>query len=273
MNALARTFRAERVKLRKSWPLLTAILAPLCQAAFREWLKRRYRTLDALNHAWWSAFWSHTFTDWEEIESPSPIGEHLIHGLTLDWKRFVTHQTIDFFERECEPLRRLSPGVPITVNMMETYGGLDYWRFAPHVDVVSWDSYPRWHNDREPEARTASRTAFSHDLFRSLRGGQPFLLFPEGTTTAGGLAPLREGGLRMAYRLGIPVLPFRLEGADPHYPWVGDATLLPHLRGLARARRTRISVLPGKVLEPASFASEDGFVDSIRRHLSGDQGS
>lgn len=149
---------------------------PLCQAAFREWLKRRYRTLDALNHAWWSAFWSHTFTDWEEIESPSPIGEHLIHGLTLDWKRFVTHQTIDFFERECEPLRRLSPGVPITVNMMETYGGLDYWRFAPHVDVVSWDSYPRWHNDREPEARTASRTAFSHDLFRSLRGGQPFLL-------------------------------------------------------------------------------------------------
>jgi beta-galactosidase len=147
----------------------------LCQAAFRTWLRDRYRTLEALNRAWWTAFWSHGFTDWEEIESPSPIGEPLLHGLVLDWKRFVTHQTIDFFEHECEPLRRLAPGIPVTVNMMETYGGLDYRRFAPRLDVVSWDSYPRWHGP-EPEARTAARTAFSHDLFRSLRGGQPFLL-------------------------------------------------------------------------------------------------
>lgn len=149
---------------------------PLCQAAFRAWLERRYRTLDALNRAWWSSFWSHTFTDWEEIESPSPVGEPLVHGLTLDWRRFVTDQTIDFFEHEREPLRRLAPGIPVTTNLMETYRGLDYGRLAPRVDVVSWDSYPEWHNDREPEERTAMRTAFSHDLFRSLRGGQPFLL-------------------------------------------------------------------------------------------------
>ncbi len=47
----------------------------LCQAAFRDWLKARYGTLDALNEAWWTSFWSHTFSDWDEIESPSPIGE------------------------------------------------------------------------------------------------------------------------------------------------------------------------------------------------------
>jgi len=114
-----------------------------------------------------------------------------------------------------------------------------------------------------------SRAAALKTLRRDLRGGQSFLLFPEGTTTTGDLAPLREGGLRMAYRLGIPVLPFRLEGADPQYPWVGAATLLPHLRGLARARRTRISVRPGEVMEPAAFPTEDGFVESIRCHLDG----
>jgi beta-galactosidase len=147
---------------------------PLCQAGFRGWLERRYGTLEALNKAWWSSFWSHTFTAWEEIESPSPLGEHLIHGHNLDWKRFVTHQTLDFFDHECESLRRLSPAVPITVNMMGTYAGLDYWRFAPRVDVVSWDCYPGWHG--EPEAETAMVTAFTHDLQRSLKGGQPFLL-------------------------------------------------------------------------------------------------
>jgi hypothetical protein len=34
MSSLGRLYQAERVKLRKSWPLLTAILAPLCQATF-----------------------------------------------------------------------------------------------------------------------------------------------------------------------------------------------------------------------------------------------
>ncbi|HVO21082.1 MAG TPA: beta-galactosidase [Anaeromyxobacter sp.] len=149
---------------------------PLCQEAFRAWLRRRYGSLQALNGAWWTSFWSHTFTAWEELESPSPLGEFLIHGLNLDWRRFVTDQTADFVRHECEALRRLSPGVPVTVNMMEAYDGLDYARLAADVDVVSWDSYPAWHNDRESEAESGMLTAFSHDYFRSLRGGQPFLL-------------------------------------------------------------------------------------------------
>ncbi|MDI5791642.1 beta-galactosidase [Bacillus licheniformis] len=31
--------------------------------------------------------WSHTYTDWDEIESPAPHGEDAVHGLNLDWKR------------------------------------------------------------------------------------------------------------------------------------------------------------------------------------------
>ncbi len=47
-----------------------------CAAAFREWLKRRYETLDKLNAAWYTRFWGHTFYDWDEIVPPNMLSEH-----------------------------------------------------------------------------------------------------------------------------------------------------------------------------------------------------
>ena len=99
----------------------------------------------------------------------------MTHGLVLDWKRFVTHQTIEFFKNEIAPLRELTPDIPVTTNFMGTYPGLDYWSFAKEVDVVSWDSYPRWHG-RDEDWVTGLKTAFVHDLNRCLKGGKPFML-------------------------------------------------------------------------------------------------
>lgn len=146
-----------------------------CQEAFREWLKRKYGTLDQLNHAWWTAFWSHTFTDWSQIESPAPHGEHMIHAMNLDWKRFVTDQTVDFCRHEIAPLRAVNPDLPVTTNFMETFEGLNYWRFADLLDVISWDAYPTWH-DSEDETEQAVLFAFNHDMYRSMKDGKPFML-------------------------------------------------------------------------------------------------
>ena len=41
-------------------------------AAFRAWCRERYGTLAALNHAWGTAFWSQTYSAWEEIWLPRP---------------------------------------------------------------------------------------------------------------------------------------------------------------------------------------------------------
>ncbi|OTN75912.1 hypothetical protein A5886_000988 [Enterococcus sp. 8G7_MSG3316] len=153
----------------------------LCQENFRQWVKRKYQTLDAVNQAWWGPFWSHTITDWSQIESPSPIGEMQVHGLNLDWRRFVTDQTIDFYEHEIKDIRSLSPNVPITTNFMaDTYDlipfqSLDYGKFAQHVDIISWDCYPAWHNDWETTADLASKVGFINDQYRSLKQ-QPFLI-------------------------------------------------------------------------------------------------
>lgn len=161
----------------------------LCQENFRKFLKVKYdNDLDKLNHAWWSTFWSHTITDWSQIESPSPIGENAVHGMNLDWRRFVTHQTIDFYKAEVEPLKELTPDIPLTTNFMADnpdlipFQGLDYSQFAKEVDVVTWDAYPTWHNDRESTADVAMKVAFIDDLYRSLKQ-QPFLLL-ESTPSA-----------------------------------------------------------------------------------------
>jgi beta-galactosidase len=146
-----------------------------CQEAFRVWLKNRYGSLEALNQAWWTAFWSHTYTDWSQIESPSSQGEWAIHGLNLDWKRFVTHQTTDFMKNEIAPLREITPNVPVTTNMMGTYSGLNYWKMAAELDVVSWDSYPAWHGVAE-DWQLGSSVSFTHDIYRCMKGGKPFML-------------------------------------------------------------------------------------------------
>ena len=148
---------------------------PLCQAAFREWLKEKYHNdLEELNYQWWTKFWSHTYTDWEQIESPSPIGVVNLHGLTLDWKRFVTYQTGNFIENEIAPLRDLTPDIPVTTNFMSFYGALDYFKLCKLVDVVSWDSYPEWHRS-DGCVEPAQMTAMMHDMCRSMKG-QPFML-------------------------------------------------------------------------------------------------
>jgi len=147
---------------------------PLCQEAFRQWLKEKYKSLDALNRAWWTDFWSHRYTSWEQIEAPVPLGELNVHGLNLDWKRFVTCRTLDFMKLERDAVKAVNPALPVTINMMGTYVGLDYFRFGEAIDIASWDSYPSWGRD-ESEAEVGQRTAFLHDLMRSIKR-EPFLL-------------------------------------------------------------------------------------------------
>jgi beta-galactosidase len=148
---------------------------PLCQAAFREWLKRKYQTLENLNHAWWTAFWSHTYTDWSQIEAPSSLGESFVHGLTLDWKRFTTDQFIDFYRHETEPLKRITPNVPCTTNLMGTYLGINYFKLAKELDFASWDAYPQWTGRTDEDVQTAVHFSFQHDLTRSHKQ-KPFFL-------------------------------------------------------------------------------------------------
>lgn len=144
---------------------------PLCLSAFQDWLKARYGTLDVLNQKWWTSFWSHTYTAWDQIVPP----DDAIHGLQLNWLRWVTHQTINFMQHEMAPLRRYAPSIPVTTNLMGLFRTMDYHRFAEVCDVMSWDAYPFYHA-RAEDLQVAVETSFTHELFRSFKQGKPFLL-------------------------------------------------------------------------------------------------
>ena len=148
----------------------------LCQSAFQEWLKEKFEgDLNALNRAYWTTYWSHTYTEWDQIEIPGvPYGEDFIMGLTVDWNRFSSDQVIKFLQYESAPLRRLSPNIPITTNLMGFFPDIDYHKLAEHVDFASWDSYP-YFIDKPMELRDWARVSMAHDLTRSLKS-KPFLL-------------------------------------------------------------------------------------------------
>ncbi|MFE6287775.1 beta-galactosidase [Streptomyces sp. NPDC057877] len=173
----------------------------LCADAFRAWLRDRHGTLDALNDAWWTTFWSHRYTDWDEIEPPSALTEHwrgpdhtAFQGITLDYHRFTTDALLNCFRAEQEAIRRHDPAAPVTTNLMGPYRPLDYHRWAPHLDFASWDNYP-------PLDAPPTRPALGHDLMRGLKDGAPFWLMEQtpSTTACRDVNPLRRPGeLRLA---------------------------------------------------------------------------
>ena len=171
---------------------------PLCQEAFRNWLCGRYGTLDKLNKVWNAAFWGHIYTDWSQVESPSPLGDRTLHGLVLDWRRFCCDQTMNFIKCETDAIRAVRKDAPVTVNMMYYTYDMNYFKFADLVDVVSWDSYPVWHN--EDNLSVAADTAMYHDIMRSIKH-KPFLLM-ESTPSVSNWQPVsrqkRPGANKLA---------------------------------------------------------------------------
>ncbi len=174
-----------------------ACYCELCAAGFRDWLRKQYTSLEALNAAWYTTFWSHTFAEWDEIEPPSALTEHwrgpdhtAFQGITLDYLRFMSDAMLTNFLDEKAAIRESSPEVPVTTNFMGMYRQIDYHRWAPHLDFVSWDNYP-------PDDTSQPRMAFTHDLMRGLKDGQPFWLMEQtpSCTACRDINPLRRPGV------------------------------------------------------------------------------
>ncbi|CAM4314872.1 beta-galactosidase [Paenibacillus phoenicis] len=149
-----------------------------CAAAFRVWLRERYKTLDELNRVWNTRFWGHTFYDWEEIVVPNELSEEWggnrtnFQGISLDYRRFQSESLLECYKLEYDEIKKHTPNVPVTTNLMGFYPELDYFKWAKYMDIVSWDNYPSLDTP-------VSFTAMAHDLMRGLKSGAPFMLMEQ----------------------------------------------------------------------------------------------
>ncbi|MBQ8655376.1 MAG: beta-galactosidase [Clostridia bacterium] len=144
-----------------------------CQKKWHAWLKNRYGTLDNLNRSWWTSFWAGTYSDWSQIEPPSPRGQSANTSMLVDWRRFSTQQCKDFILWEKAAVKAANPELLCTANLMERFWDYDYFSLSEALDVVSWDAYPQWHG--EDDIARAAEFAMNHEMMRSFKD-QPFLL-------------------------------------------------------------------------------------------------
>ena len=156
-----------------------------CQSAkdnFRLWLKERYGTIEALNEAWGTIFWSMAYRHFDEIELPNLTVTEANPSHNMDFRRFATDEIVSFDKLQVDIIRAHSPNRPISHNFMGDFNQFNARPVAAHLDIATWDSYPlgflqnmqnKARKDPQLEADCLrvgdpDFQAFHHDLYRSM---------------------------------------------------------------------------------------------------------
>ncbi|WP_042299672.1 beta-galactosidase [Paraburkholderia kururiensis] len=147
-------------------------------ARFREWLRARYGTVDALNRAWGTVFWSMEYRGFDEIDAPIGTVTEAHPSHRLDYRRFASDEVARYNRMQVEIIRAHSPGRPVAHNFMQLFTEFDHYKVAADLDVATWDSYPlgaleelwfapelkaRWLRTGHPDF-----ASFNHDVYRGM---------------------------------------------------------------------------------------------------------
>ena len=149
---------------------------PASRAAFQKWCQRKYQALDALNQAWGTIFWGHTYQAWSEIPLPwNTLFNAHNPSLALDFDRFQSDSTHEYLDIQTAILREMAPRQAITHNEMGMYSGVDYYDLNRSLDFVAWDNYPMFEKDYAQYAGPG----LAHDLMRGSKDNQNYIMMEQ----------------------------------------------------------------------------------------------
>ncbi len=146
-----------------------------CADAFREWLEDKYDTIETLNDAWGTTFWSQRYTSFQEIDPPGPTPAEHHPSRLLEYARFSSDSVVSYNRLHAELIRDVNPDWFVTHNFMGRFPTLDAYAISEDLDLVSWDSYPtgfvqdRYQADPTRDQLRAGdpdQVGMDHDLYR-----------------------------------------------------------------------------------------------------------
>lgn len=140
---------------------------------FRDWLIEKYKTIDKLNEAWGTNFWSGTYTDFNQINFPQYAQWGMNLYQRLDHGRFCDYETANFLDKQAITIRQYASSDQwITTNFIPNYEAR-YIGMSRELDFISYTRYMVYggQNGIGPKGYRVgecSQIAMANDYFRSL---------------------------------------------------------------------------------------------------------
>jgi beta-galactosidase len=160
-----------------------------CANVFRLWLEAKFETIDDLNQAWGTIFWSQIYGDWDEIDPPNLTIAEPNPSHVLDYYRFSSDTHVTYQQLQLSTLKSLiSERQFVTTNFMSQFTDLDYYDLANPIEFVTMSSYPTGHAESSPSPYMPQSvrpvcaydvgdpyiTGFGHTLMRGFKPNRPF---------------------------------------------------------------------------------------------------
>ena len=108
-----------------------------CVQKFRLGLKKRFKTIDALNNAWNLGIFSQWYSDFDDIQAPRNAWQN--PHLKMAWQIFQNDSHIDFVGRQADALKKYVT-VPVGTDVMPVHG-MDLRRMHKKLDIVEFNHY------------------------------------------------------------------------------------------------------------------------------------
>lgn len=151
---------------------------PCCNQGFRNWLREKYKTIEALNDAWFDMTWSNRYTDFDEIDIPVNSSEG---GWTLqnklDYRKYFSFTFHRLLRMEAELIREFSPGRFIYTNWPGANWSVNCFEGMEYMDYAAWDNYVSQPNG--DNYRVQLRASMEHSFDRRLGNGKQAFLVAE----------------------------------------------------------------------------------------------